>query len=86
MAMSLFMSNAIIGGRKKRISKYHNMRFVMNGFEYRLVYEGGWLGFLTVQRRPEWKPRGRFEFVDTYAEDDLNMDDVIGFIKSKIGG
>lgn len=84
--MSPWLASTILEARKNRIRKYNNVRFRMNGFEYRLVYEGGWVGFLTVQRRSERKPHGRFEYVNTFAEDDLYMDDVIGFIKSKIGG
>ena len=84
--MTPWMARAVISARKKRIMGYNNKRFNMGGFEYKLVYEGGWIGFLTAYRRPEWKPRGHFEYVNTFAEDDINTDDVIGFIKSKIGG
>lgn len=84
MSMSPWMADIVLTARKQRIKRYNNVRFHKNGFEYKLVYDGGFFGFLTAYRRPEWKPRGRFEYVDTFSEDDLGMDDVIGFIKDKV--
>ena len=84
MSMSPWMADIVLTARKQRIKRYNNVRFVQNGYEYKLAYEGGFFGFLTVYKRPEWQRRGKFHYVDTFAEDDLNMDDVIGYIKEKI--
>ena len=82
--MTQYMANLIIGARKRRISKYNNVRFFDRHYEYKLVYESGWVGTLSVYRRPEYKTRGRFEFVTLFAEDDLGMEDVIGYIKGRV--
>ena len=84
MAMSLWMANAVISARKQRIKKYNNVRFIKGNTEYKLVYEGGFFGFLTVYSRPYYKARGHFKYVTTFSEDDLSMSDVIGFIKDKV--
>ena len=86
MTVSPWMANAVLNARKARIRSYNNKRFTMDGIEYKLVYEGGFFGFLTVYQRPEWKTRGKFTYAYTFSEDELYMDDVIGYIKSKIGG
>ena len=65
--MNLWTANAVLIARKNRIRGYNNKRFIMDGFEYKLVYESGFFGFLTVYRRPEGKVRGKFEYVNTFA-------------------
>ena len=82
--MNHWLANTILESRKRRISKYNNVRFFDRRYEYKLVYESGFVGTLSVYRRPDYKTRGRFEFVTLFAEDDLGMDDVIGFIKGKV--
>ena len=78
------MANAVLQARKSRIRKFDNVRFRHGNYEYKLAYEGGFFGFITVYRRPFWKPRGRFEYVRSFPEDDLSMKDVIGFIKEQV--
>ena len=82
--MTTWTANAILSARKRRIKAYNNVRFHKDGYEYRLTYEGGFFGFLKVDRRSDYKPNGRFSYVTTIIEDDLYMDDVIGYIKSKV--
>ena len=84
MAMSPWMADVVLTARKQRIKRYNNVRFIKGNTEYKLVYEGGFFGFLTVYGRPFYKPRGHFKYVTTFSEDDLSMDDVIGYIKEKV--
>ena len=79
--MTPFMAKAILNARKKRIKAYNNARFIYGSREYKLSYEGGFFGFLVMYDRPMWKHRGRFNYVCSFAEDDINTDDVIGFMK-----
>ena len=82
--MTPWMANAVLNARKRRIKGYNNARFHKDGYEFRLMYKGGFFGYLEVSKRPYGFPRGRFAFVDMIPEDDLGMEDVIGYIKSRV--
>lgn len=49
--MTYEMAKALIGVQEKRISKINGVHFDYKGFEYRLVYEGGFTAFIRIDRR-----------------------------------
>ena len=51
---------ALIGAQERRISKVNNVRFVEDGYEYRLTYKGGFAAYVGIDRRAVGKRR--FEY------------------------
>ena len=82
--MNLWLAQQILRNSKERCRKFDNVRFVQNGMEYKIVYEGGWVSFLTVYARPEYKYRGHFKYVTTIPEDDVHGKDILAYIKEKV--
>lgn len=49
--MTYEMAKVLIGTQERRIRKIDGVRFEHKGFEYRLVYEGGFAAFVRIDRR-----------------------------------
>ena len=81
--MNYWLARQVLTNSKKKCKKFNNVRFVQNGKEYKIVYEGGWVSFLTVYQRPAYT-RKHFQYVDTFAEDDLYGKDILAYIKEKV--
>ena len=63
--MDIGMARMILATQNARISKLNNKRFVHNDFEYRLLYEGGFVPTITIERRQIGKRNFKyFDLVD----------------------
>ena len=58
--MTLEMAKAIIGQQEKNLRKVNNLRFIKNGYEYKIVYEGGFADFIGIYRREIGKRNFKF--------------------------
>lgn len=49
--MTYEMAKALVDTQERKIRKIDGVRFEHKGFEYRLVYEGGFAAFIRIDRR-----------------------------------
>ena len=49
--MDVATAYAIVRSQNLRIRKLHGEKFVHNGYEYRIMYEGGFATFVSLYRR-----------------------------------
>ena len=63
--MDIGMARVILATQNARISKLNNKRFVHKDYEYRLLYEGGFVPVITIERRQIGKRNFKyFDLVD----------------------
>ena len=86
--MRLETAYAIVNAQDRCIRKVHNRRFVYGGYEYRLMYSGGFAAYVGIDRRAVGKRNFKF-FGGIGAYDCLTvgqvMDKVMAEIKKKVG-
>lgn len=51
---------ALLGAQEKKLKKVNGVRFVHDGYEYRVKYEGGFAAFVSIERRPVGKKNFKY--------------------------
>ena len=86
--MRLETAYAILNAQDKCIRKVNDRRFVYDGYEYRLMYGGGFAAYVGIDRREVGKRNFKY-FSGVSAYDCLTvgqvMDKVMSRIKEKVG-
>lgn len=82
--MTYGMAKAILECQHKALKKVDNTRFVHNGYEYKVVYEGGFASFIGIYRRAVGKRNFKY-FKGFGAYNCANASEVMGMVKAAIG-
>jgi len=75
---------AFVGAQEKKISKVNNMRFEHDGYEYKVVYEGGFTAFVAIYRRPVGKRNFKY-FGGVAVFDCMSVGEAVDKIMRRIG-
>ena len=50
----------LVSAQDKNLKKVNNVKFTVDNYEYKIVYEGGWTCFTSIYRRPVGKRNYKF--------------------------